>query len=113
MDGSAGNVTSESVSTSLTVGIDRRLKLQFHGAKLSSDGGHLLYRELDDALGLSQMASWELRDNRTGKSSRHGMLTMFRQSLFGRVAGYGDVNDVARLSRDPVMRLITGQQSFD
>jgi len=108
-----GDAKGEPVSAPLTVGFDRRLKLQFHGAKLSSDGGLLLYRELDDALGLSQMASWELRDNRTGKNSRHGMLAMFRQSLFGRVAGYDDVNDAGRLARDPVMRLITGQRDFD
>ena len=63
-----GSAAGESVSTPLRVNFDRRLKLQFHGAKLSSDGGLLLFRELDDALGLSQMASWELRDNRTGKN---------------------------------------------
>jgi hypothetical protein len=107
------DVKGESNSASLRVGFDRRLKLQFHGTKLSSDGGLLLFRELDDALGLSQMTSWELRDKRTGKNSRHGMLAMFRQSVFGRVAGYDDVNDAGRLSRDPVMRLITGQRDFD
>ncbi len=48
------------------------MKLQFHGAKLSSDGGQLLYRELDDTLRLSKMASWELRDNCTGKNRSHG-----------------------------------------
>ena len=46
-----GGVTGESISASLTVGFDRRLKLQFHGAKLSSDGGLIVFRELDDALG--------------------------------------------------------------
>jgi hypothetical protein len=107
------DVKGESNSASLRVGFDRRLKLQFHGTKLSSDGGLLLFRELDDALGLSQMTSWELRDKRTGKNSRHGMLAMFRQSVFGRVAGYDDVNDAGRLSRDPVMRAITGQRDFD
>ncbi len=89
------------------------MKLQFHGAKLSSDGGLLLYCELDDGLGLSKMTSWELRDNRTGKNSCHGILAMFRPSLFGRVAGYEDVNDAGRLSRDPVMRLIASEWNFE
>lgn len=108
-----GDAKGEPISAPLAVGFDRRLKLQFHGAKLSSDGGLLLYRELDDALGLSKMATWELRDNRTGKNSCHGILAMFRQSLFGRVAGYEDVNDARRLSRDPVMRLIASGRNFD
>ena len=113
MPGFRGDVTGESISTPFKAGFDRRLKLQFHGTKLSSDGGLLLFRELDDALGLSETASWDLRDNRTGRNSRHDMLAMFRQSVFGGVAGYEDVNDAGRLTRDPVMRLITGQRGFD
>ena len=77
MGGLAGKATGEPISAPLNVGFDRRLKLQFHGAKLSSDGGLLLFREVDDALGLSQIASWELRDNRSGKNSRHDLLAMF------------------------------------
>jgi len=100
-----GDVAGESISSPLTVGFDQRLKLQFHGAKLSSDGGLLLFRELDDALGLS--------DNRIGKNASHAMTAMFRQSVFGRIAGYDDVNDAGRLSRDPVMRLIAGGRNFD
>ncbi len=113
MSGFQGGVTGETISSPLKVGFDRRLKLQFHGAKLSSDGGLLLFREFDDALGLIEMASWELRDNRTGRNSRHNLLTMFRQSVFGRLAGYEDVNDAGRLACDPVMRLITGQRDFE
>jgi len=41
-----GDAKGERISAPLTVGFDRRVKLQFHGAKLSSDGGLLLYREL-------------------------------------------------------------------
>ncbi len=113
MTGIQADVTGESVSVPLRVDFDRRLKLQFHGAKLSSDGGLLLFRELDEALGLTRMVSWELRDRRTGKNRRHDLVAMFRQSVFGRLAGYEDVNDAARLSRDPVMRLITGQKGLD
>ncbi len=113
MAGIQASVKGESISVPLKVGFDRRLKLQFHGAKLSSDGGLLLFREFDDALGLTEMASWELRDNRTGRNSRHDLLAIFRQSLFGRVAGYNDVNDATRLAHDPVIRMITGQRDFD
>ncbi len=38
---------------------------------------------------------------------------MFRQSVFGRIAGYEDVKDAGRLARDPVMRLIVGGRDFD
>ena len=48
-----GHVTGESILAPLRVGFHRRLKLQFHGTKLSSDGGLLLFRELDEAQGLS------------------------------------------------------------
>ncbi len=51
---------------------DQRLKLQFQGAKLSSDDELLPFREVDSALDLTHMASWELRDNRTGKNRMLG-----------------------------------------
>lgn len=104
-----GHLAGESRSEALRLGFDRRIKLHFHGAKLSSDGGLLLFRELDDALGLTAMATWELRDRRTGRNAQHSLLGLFRQSVFGRLAGYEDVNDADRLSRDPVMRSIVGR----
>ena len=42
------------------------------------------------------------------KNDRHGLVGQFRQSVFGRLGGYDDVNDAGRLSLDPVMRWIVG-----
>jgi hypothetical protein len=60
--------TGEAVGSGLRVAFDRRLKLEFHGATVTSDAGLLAFRELDDALGLTAMAAEVLADPRTGKS---------------------------------------------
>jgi hypothetical protein len=87
--------------------IRRRSKLEFHGATVTSDGGLLAFRELDDALGLTALAGDILRDPRTGKNGRHTLLT--RQAVFGRLAGYEDVNDADWLGpATPAMRWVVG-----
>ncbi|MCH7778742.1 MAG: IS1380 family transposase [Gemmatimonadetes bacterium] len=98
----------ESKEGVLRLDFDRRLKLEFHGSKVTSDAGLLPYRELDDAVGLSEIAGDVLTDTRRGKNGRHGLVGQFRQSVFGRLGGYDDVNDADRLSLDPVMRWIVG-----
>ncbi len=87
---------------------DRRLKLEFHGSKVTSDAGLLSYREPDDAVGLTEIAGDVLTDTRRGQNGRHGLVGQFRQSVFGRLGGYDDVNDADRLGRDPAMRWIVG-----
>lgn len=102
------NPTGESENQPLRLPFDSRLKLDFHGSRVTSDAGLLAYRELDDALGLTDLVGGELVDPRTGKNGQHAMTGLFRQSVFGRLAGYEDVNDADRLGRDPAMRWIVG-----
>ena len=47
------------------------------------------------------MAEGLLQDWRTGQNTRHTMVGLLRQSVFGRLAGYEDTNDAERLSVDP------------
>jgi len=92
---------------------DPRVRLEFHGSKISSDGGLLLYRELDEALGLFNASVKSLRDTRMGKNGVHTLMALLRQSVFGRLAGYEDVNDAERLARDPVMCQIVGGRAVN
>jgi len=102
------NPTGESKGEALRLDFDRRLTLQFRGSVVTSDAGLLAYRELDDALGFSETAGDRLADARTGKNGRHALVGMLRQAVFGRLAGYEDVNDAERLRHDPAMRWIVG-----
>jgi hypothetical protein len=66
----------------------------------------LAYRELDDALGLTDLGGAVLSECRRGKNARHLLTSLFRQSVFGRLAGYEDVNDADGLAHDPAMRAV-------
>jgi hypothetical protein len=104
--------TSESNGAALRLDFDRRLMLQFCGSVITSDGGLLAYRELDDTVCLTEMGADVLADARTGKNGRHLLGGLLRQSVFGRLAGYEDVNDAARLCRDPAMRWVVGDRAI-
>jgi hypothetical protein len=94
----------------LRLNFDRRLRLEFRGATITSDAGLLVFRELDEALGLIQVAASRLSEGRNGKNIQHALLGLFRQAVFGRLAGYEDVNDAERLRLDPAMRSLVGHR---
>ena len=94
----------------MKVGFDGGIKLEFHGANVTSNVGLIAYRDLDYSLGLFDSVSEVFIDKRTGRNIQHDMPTLLRQSIYSRLAGYEDVNDAERLSVDPVMRAITGKK---
>ena len=90
----------ESKEGVLRLDFDRRLKLEFHGSKVTSDAELLPYRELDDAVGLTEIAGDVLTDTRRGRNGRHGLVGQFRQSVFGRVGGIWRAMSACRALRE-------------
>src|SRR5580692_6591451 len=91
-----GDPTGEADRGALRLDFDRPLLLQFRSSAINSDAGLLTYRELDDTLRLTDTGADTLADARTGKNGRHQLAGLLRQSVFGRLAGYEDVNDAGR-----------------
>jgi hypothetical protein len=86
------------------------LRVDFQGARVTSDGGLLLVRELDERLGLGELIDRHLADPR-GKNTQLPLADLLRQSIYSRLAGYEDVNDAERLSQDPTFRLVGSKRS--
>jgi hypothetical protein len=102
----------ESGNAALKLHFDGHLRLEFRGAKVTTDAGLLAVRELDDALGLTETAGKMLRENRTGRNVQHELAGLLRQSVYARLAGYEDVNDQEALTRDPAMRAVVGKKAL-
>src|SRR3954464_8561573 len=107
------DATGEAKEPPLRATFDRRIKPEFQGARITADGGLLAYRELDDVFDLTAMGASALGEGRRGRNIRHHLPGLLRQAVYGRLAGYEDVNDAERLARDPAMRAIVGREGMD
>ena len=92
----------------LKLKFERKVRLEFRGATITSDAGLVACGELDDALNLTDVAEEYLKDSRTGNNIRHKLIPLLKQPIYSRLAGYDDINDADRLSQDPVMRVVVG-----
>lgn len=75
----------------------------------SSDGGAVLLKAADRRLRLVDRLSRCLRDEREPGKVRHEISELLAQRMFGIACGYSDANDAARLSDDPIHKLLLGR----
>ena len=89
------------------------LRVDFQGSRVTSDGGLILVRELDERLGFGDLIAQHLTDSRHGRNTQLPLADLLRQSVYSRLAGYEDVNDAERVSADPTFRLIGSEKIWD
>jgi hypothetical protein len=88
------------------------LKVEFQGSRVTSDGGLILVRELDERLGPARVIEQHLSDPRRRKNTQFPLADLFRQSVYSRLAGYEDPGRAERLSQDPTFRLMGSEKIF-
>ncbi len=103
----------ETKKSEIRFSFTEKLKAYFKGAEVTSDGGLLAVRELDEQLGLTSMAEKYLTDKRQGKNIQHGITELLRQSVYSRLAGYEDTNDAQTLRNDPALKAILGERAME
>src|ERR1700675_472201 len=107
-----GEAVGERQNRPFELSFNSSLKVDFQGSRVTSDGGLVLVRELDERLGFGELSARHLADPR-GKNSQLPLADLLRQSVYSRLAGYEDVNDAERLSQDPAFRLIGSSKIWE
>ena len=99
--------------TSLLPGLSpaagKPLIARFDGGQLSSDGGLLALREVEQRLGLAERLATCIDDPRASERVRHGLADILRFRMLMIAAGYEDGNDADSLRHDPVFKLALNQ----
>ena len=103
----------ESQNQPFQLSFNASLKIDFQGSRVTSDGGLILVRELDERLGFGELIQQHLTDSRRGRNTQFPFADLLRQSVYSPLAGYEDLNHAERLSRDPTFRLIGSEKIWD
>jgi hypothetical protein len=83
--------------------------VDFGGGYLSSDGGAVLLRQVDQSTGLSRLLAGCFTDGRDARFVEHEVRELVAQRLNALALGYEDLNDHADLRRDPLLALAAGK----
>jgi hypothetical protein len=87
----------------------RAIVARFDSARMSSDSGLLVLREVDQHLGLAPRLAACIPDPRALNRVVHGLDEIIRTRLLMIAAGYEDGNDADRLRSDPMFKLAMGR----
>ena len=92
---------------------DRPVVARFDQPQSSSDGGAVLLKACDDRLELTNRIAACFQDERQAGKVTHSLHDLIRQRVFGIACGYADCNDAARLTDDPVHKMLMGRDGLE
>ncbi len=92
--------------------LSKPLHVRFDEPDLTSDGGAIHLKAVDDRLRLTERMADCIVDPRQGGKVRHSVLDLIRQRVFALACGYPDANDVTRIGHDPMQKLLLGRHPF-
>lgn len=87
----------------------RKIEVAFDGGDITSDGGALLLREVDQRIGLTQSIDRVIPDPRRSGACRHSQLELVRQRIYALALGYEDLNDHLALRHDGAVQTAVGR----
>ncbi|HOI94299.1 MAG TPA: transposase [Syntrophobacter fumaroxidans] len=89
---------------------DSSISIDFQGAKITSDTGYLLMREIDQRFNVLGGVASRIDDPRSERHTDHSVLQLLRQRVYQVAAGYEDCNDADHLRVDPALGLALGKE---
>ena len=88
----------------------KQISATFDGGQLSSDGGVLILREVEERLGIATMLSRHVPDARDPSRIVHTHADMIRARMFAIASGYEDCDDLDSLRIDPAFKMACGRR---
>ena len=109
-----GQEMADSKGERLKLGFNSSLKLEFHGAKVTSDAGLLAYRGLDKALGLFDRVPSVVQDLRTGRNIQHDLPALLRPGNVHSADGWKELLEpiVTCYEKKTVRKYFRGDAAF-
>jgi hypothetical protein len=110
LGGSKVLTSGESQKEVIRPDFNRAIMIDFQGARITSDVGFLLMREVDERFKIIDPMQDCLEDLRSPTHTKHSLVQMVRQRVYQIAAGYEDCNDADYLRIDPALRLALGKE---
>ena len=103
------NQVGERQTNTVIPNFNRSIRIDFRGAKISSDTGVLMLREIDERFNITAPLVDRMEDPRRASHLRHTYVDLIRQRVYQMAAGYEDCNDANHFRIDPALRLALGK----